>query len=1050
MSTQPNWAEKDQSATPAWAESAAISAIPGWAETSPVWAEPPAPGLLDIFREGASVAANALTPTPTQGGITATIFQPLKTVRDFATTGYQKAFTPDPALVEEKKRFQEGIGQTVSGLTEKAAMAGLPDWAVKGIGTAAAIPATGLQIVTDLVPTSSGEAVVLGATAAMGAGAGRYAAGLPMESQLLMAKGARISRAAQVSRADTELLGNAVPSGLPIPPPTDAPTATWLYKYKQKLARSINAQKQDLENFAAQNAGNNTRGVQSEYKAKLDGLHKDQQALADTVTELGQFRASANAAIERDFGPGVADAATSRLTSMSIDDITRNMTELVAAQKAGLVKPVTDTPTVKTATALLERGARPIIDSEKQILSLNENTAAMRAVANQAIVDLRNGKGITKEAGEQLMVAISDSIHAGELTPTTAAQMINIPSLVLPESRAAMARWFLQSASQHGKGLAELSRVCREVERVLGKEPAVKAVFDEARKAGVIEPWSLWTSMINGYRYADNIRRASMVSGISTTVRNVISQGERSLSNAFEDAVSGAFGMARGRTTLSQTIDLVHADAMGFVHALSKNGRLEIGKVLERFPLETERLFGSPVGDVTLGSRASRILNTFNTAQEFFFRRAAFDAHIRQTMALFNKPMEALTAEEVSGAVHHALDMTYAASPKSAMGRDMLQLYQSAPFLTAISNPFPRFWMNALKRLGGMSGSPFIFQSGETFAKMSSADPRVAGAALGKAMTGALYTSAGYAMAEMGLWGEKWYEVKVGEKRYDVRPFSPILAPLFVGRMVHDIQKEGKDALLRLTPDDWIQATLSLKRTDATGIPLIDIAFSKTENEFSKNILKTFAGYATSFVPRLLSTTPRDVVGIWSKEERLPRYTKGDANSGLPLVDKLPGPIVNAGVAMFPFWDRRLPVSPAPLRDAPEERIDIGRRLLGLVGRIKTPAEVEADHLGVQPRNIYPYTGNADYDRLIVERMGPIAQKGLTRLMAAPPYMQQNRKLKKAMFESFINKFKDLAHDATQKTDPKFRVYDFVRDQDKITKELLKQVMDEQGIEYEL
>jgi hypothetical protein len=723
-------------------------------------------------------------------------------------------------------------------------------------------------------------------------------------------------------------------------------------------------------------------------------------ALQKWKTEMETFN-RAKGVVSGVVSKEAADIASERIASLKPEDRVRTASELQAAASGPdpIVRPINKLSEPEQIDALLERNTRKPLDSEQALLGLKTPTKSMEEVANEALRMKAMGKPISISAGQQVREAVAKAIETGDLNPEQAMRLMGIPNLGTTQNRLDAARMIMDMSSEYGRGLSQLSRIAQTMERVLGKDPTVDNWFKLQRANGRVPwneaPWTPWRQLGDWYRYGDGFRRGAMTSGLGTTVRNILSQGERSAAGALESAISSSLGAITGKISPTEILDASVADVAGLFRSLSSSGRAEIETTLSRFPLEAERLLGTPVGDVAVDQSIGSKLNTLNTKQEQFYRRAAFDSWTRVTAAQKGISVNDLPLADIRAGVDHALKMTYAMNPpKGSAGAWILDGYRKFPILTSLGNPFPRFWMNAMTRLYEFTPLPLFDQA--TYTAMAHPDPRVAFGAISKSMIGSGYVAAGYAMAAGGYWGEKWWEIapkgnyKPGDKLYDMRPYNPVIAPLAVGRMIHDGMQEGSWALLKMTPQDWSQMLLSMKRTDATGVPLLDIVFSRSNKELVQNTLNLMSGYLASFVPRPIATI-RDAVGIVRQEERLPRYTNEK-------------PLTGQVISQVPFWSEMLPVRPSPLRKGAEERLDPVARVLGFGARIKTPEEAEADRLGITARQIYPHTGIPEYDRLIVERMGPILSTVLAKVRTSQPYMLADNQEKKAMFEFYINK----------------------------------------------
>lgn len=810
-------------------------------------------------------------------------------------------------------------------------------------------------------------------------------------------------------------------------------------------------------------------------------------ALEQRATDLQQHILDADSYVAAQrglasmLGKNVASAAEARLAAMTPEQRALHLSELEAAQASGVVKPIPDQSSIEAVGAVIERQARGPIASEQALLGVGDNisikqaVAAERSIANDAIVALKAGKPITQKARQQAFRAVAEAIENGEFSPETGMSLLGVPDLKTTANRQMAAQVFIEMGSYFGRGLNAISQMAGTMERVLSKDPAAAAIFKQSRAMGKITwpeaPWTPWRAFTDAYRSADNFRRAAMTSGIGTTARNMVTQGARSIGAAVEHALSDTVGVFTGKTKPAAALDSAANDVLGLWHALSPSGRQQIDDLLTKFPIEYEKLLNSPMGEITGGRSLATFLNTLNSVQERFFRRAAFDAWTRTTAGKLGKSVQELGVNEIHEGVKYALDMTYASTPVTTFmqqaemnaaakalarsrgvrvadltpkdlanvaartramfrannaGSTLLKIYHDIPVLTAIGNPYPKFWLNAMSHLYDLSPLPLF--SGETYAAMAHPDARIAFQATSRSLLGMGYLAAGYALAQSNRWGQKWWELnpsgsvdKDGTpngKMTDMRPFNTEIPPMAIGRLIHDAQKEGSWALLKIPAEDWTQMLLSLKRTDATGIPLLDMVWARSANERSSAMVRTLSNYIGSFVPRALGSSMVNVQGLVDQRARVPRSFNGGILSTAPgtretFIRRLAVDATNAAYSsvagQIPFWSNKLSARPSALRPMPEERIDPELRVVGINNRIKTPVETEIDRLGIAQRNLYVKTGNPAFDDLAETELGKLTSMQLERVRTSPGYMKLDNEGKKYVMNYFINRAQTMA-----------------------------------------
>ena len=627
------------------------------------------------------------------------------------------------------------------------------------------------------------------------------------------------------------------------------------------------------------------------------------------------------------------------------------------------------------------------------LLGVAQNSASAQEIANSAIRKIRSGGVIEVKEGQQISDAVLDAAARGEIDAVEAARYLGvaIEKGALPPAELVAKMRTLKS--QVGFSLAQWSRIARELKRTLQGNQEAASIFDK-----IMDAPGPYQKLATAFKYVDNFRRASLTSQLRTAARNLMTQGAMSITNVIEDAASGVLGAMGGKIPAKNALTNAGIDLASGFRAMTKSGRLEIDRILENFPLEAGKLLNTPMLDVAYG-KYTKIINTANRLQESFFRKAAFDARLRQTMAAVGRDVSdpsKIPFAAVQDAVSHSLEMTFAKSPISGPGKALLYAYKEIPFLTALANPFPRFWLNAMARIYDFSPIPLLRP--KTYAMMASKDPRIAFKALNRAAIGTSLVGAGYALDKSGNTGEKWYEVRVDNKTYDARPYAPFAAHLFMGKLLSRLEKDGEAAFADLSLNDWSQALISMRRTDLTGVPMLDMLDRGDMDGFRNSVLNFFGNYFGGFTVPF--KTAKDFIGQFSEEERLPRYRKENPFLG-PIIDNIP------------FVSRELPVAYPPLRDKPEQRLDPAlQQLTGLNYREKTPVEMEADRLGLKPKDIYPSTKNPRYDRMISKFMGSYLNNILTQIIEHPDYLTADKDQQKEWFMRRVNNLKRIGRKA--------------------------------------
>ena len=509
---------------------------------------------------------------------------------------------------------------------------------------------------------------------------------------------------------------------------------------------------------------------------------------------------------------------------------------------------------------------------------------------------------------------------------------------------------FEQGATTSGRILKQLSDISKQ----LGKKfPELKAP---------VTPPTFFDKITSLPRKAINIWRASLTSQLATAVRNVATFGERYFFDVVDDAMTGVYETMRGTKTPRQAFAPMIEDVLAIGRQFTPSKREAFNKLLDQLPLTKAKVFNTPVGDVALGQKYANVINVFNRTQEYFARTMVMDAKIagelgRLGMPLKNLKPSAIPPEVLNRAVDRALEMTYAAYPKGKLGKAFVQTMNN-PILAAISYPFPRYLTNAVRTIWEFSPMGITKFLNPKYVKMlASSEPREAVKIINRAAIGSTMMAAGWWIRNSQHAGEKWYEVKVGNKTLDARPFGPLLPVyLFLGEL---LKTDGKS----FGPKDWAEGMLGINRMAGTTLFVTSMlagqedwrGFKKSAQRFVGEFL---GGYTVPF------RTFKDLLGGLVDEETISRYKKED-------------PLIAPMLDNIPFAGRyALPEAPSPTRDEPLRREStVLRQLTGISVKTKNLLETEVDRLGLKAQQIYPSTGNAKIDRLITAKMGKAMEK---------------------------------------------------------------------------
>ena len=220
--------------------------------------------------------------------------------------------------------------------------------------------------------------------------------------------------------------------------------------------------------------------------------------------------------------------------------------------------------------------------------------------------------------------------------------------------------------------------------------------------------------------------------------------------------------------------------------------------------------------------------------------------------------------------------------------------------------------------------------------------------------------------AKDNLAGEKRYEIKVGGKTLDTRPFAPFSTYLFFG----ELMVRGGE---RISGSDWAQAAIGINRVAGTGLALIDLIGQKVDTNNVKNVVNGIvSSYIGGFTVPFI--TIKDIIGNFKLEERTVKETK-----------ELP--IIGGAIGNIPGLNELLPTKYSMFEDKPLQREQsLLRQLTGLTFKTKSFIEKELDRMGKDVGDLIPKTGNLGANRIISKQTGVILDKYNEKIQMSEKY----------------------------------------------------------------
>ncbi len=568
-----------------------------------------------------------------------------------------------------------------------------------------------------------------------------------------------------------------------------------------------------------------------------------------------------------------------------------------------------------------------------------------------------------------------------------------------------------EQASSWGRKLGELGL---EAQR-LGKEiPEIGEALSELEKIGRT-PGAM--DMLQGWwKKFSNVWRGSLVTQFSTAMRNAEVQAGRVGLNVFEEGLNAGLQKALGKP---QTVHPL--DGVDQLFRLFQRNKPLTEKILKEFPKQYDRLFATYMSDIEASgvggkiykgiSEGVNILNAANRFQEYTIRRAVFMGKLDQGLKaqgmdlikiIEGNEIGKIPLDTIKSSVNSALEFTFAETPKwGTLGRKFTDFVTSMPGATFVM-PFPRFLLNSLK---------FQFEySPLGMLKLLSPAERAAFSAgnmevMSRAILGSTMFGAAWQIRRSEFAGEKPWELEIGGKTIDMRPYNPFVAYLCAADWA---QKYKDGTLYKITSKDVAMGIFSTNLRAGTGLYALDKildGFSSTgDSEKTANIIKQFGGEVASGFLTPLNQFKEFGAGL---DDYVVREKRSEPFMG-PVKEKIPG------------LEKTLPPLYTPTREGPATReLPAIRQATGLMMKEKNEFEKELDRLGFDYREILPSTGNPEADNLIAKNMGIASQRVALPILQTEVYKNLDDKIKGLFLKELLGEIRGSAREMAEEENPK-------------------------------
>ena len=502
--------------------------------------------------------------------------------------------------------------------------------------------------------------------------------------------------------------------------------------------------------------------------------------------------------------------------------------------------PATEPPPPLVEPVLTKGRFRQVVDAAEEVFT-------------------KGGVPRDKELYPILSDQIQDLIRLGRISTPDLVSVLSKHDLTLTDFGDFLFRPAIGGSGQKMQMLSALSRrlnkmalevsTAEQARALVSLSERIKDLEREAGDADTDLKAMAW------WRRADNVRRGLLVAQLATSVRNFETQVGRLGLDVLDQALQRTFGSRTADPwaaweAFTQTLSQARPTPGG--KAARRESSAKIDALLEAFPKEWDRLFGSYSSDIarsardegvtlsganetlTSAERMVHLLNFFNRFQEFAVRRSVFWADLSSRLDRLGMNAEELvrgtrklSAEEwdrvepeVKGAVQKALELTFAQTPPyDTLAYHLVRAVNQLPLVLTGPIPFPRFMYNALKFQYEFSPLPFL--TGRAFtqaerAKWAAGDRQT----LSRATLGTALLLASWLAREMQPDENKWYEVSVpGTGLTDIRPFNPFASYFFLGEVA---KRARTNTLYRIDSGDLIRGIASANVRGGLGLFALD------------------------------------------------------------------------------------------------------------------------------------------------------------------------------------------------------------------------------------
>jgi hypothetical protein len=732
--------------------------------------------------------------------------------------------------------------------------------------------------------------------------------------------------------------------------------------------------------------------------------------------------------------------------------------------ETALLSPVDENMDLLAEEFMKQEGAK-VLDQISPAAALVE-PAIRRDLSQRAIRValnvIENDPTYKVKAGQKTSTAIAEVFSAmdqGLIDDTLLEQAIRKEGLS-PEQFAQANRVTVTQAAQI---MQQYSTASKALNRLRQIDPDVAKQVDALY--GSPDEYTSTLGYLGGaFNRLERESKALIVSGIGTTVRNIMGSGIGLTFNSAASVIEGSL-MTIGKTlspeakgarfnTLKTSIGDTIENAFGTWGYLRKNDLASevTDELLKHNPSIRSHILSAMQESDTDLSKVARMANALNVAQDAFFRKAIFANSVEKKLKGVGLDMyeliadgKVIPADILKEAADDTLKATFSYTPKIPKGG--IKTFEGGAeamgnyFVKAAEVPggslfvtFPRFMTNAIafqyrySPLGGIAGAEDILRGSKMLANGDEAGASLIrkgqeNTAKGIVGTAALLSAIDYRENNQDVEWNLWK--RDDGTTVDMRGIFPI-GPLLA---MADVSVKHKRGLSAKT-GDALEAVLGMKMPAGTQNQFMDQLISALSSEkdvekWADKMGKVVGDFGARFVSPFIVKdifNMVDMIREGGSVARDPNVIKSEKP-----VDRILEAAGNRIQSKLPVLKEELPETIPRVRQGPiYKEGEFFNNLVGIrITPEKTPEETELVYLGIEAYKLFGQpSGDKEYDRAYVEEANPLVIASIQRAMLSPRYQALPEIEQKKAIENVV---KNILPVARQLTDAKFMNEDLVR-----------------------